>query len=336
VRPESVAVAPDGAARLIDLGLAVVAGAAGLSGPAGDVRGLAVLAGQLLASSPGVPPPPVVDAVIRRALAGAGVPPWHTCGELVGALDAALAGRSVPEAGPAPRTRNRALPWIAAAAAALLVLTAIVAVAQHALQPGPALRLSPASAHTGDVVTVSGSALPPGQVGTVVLAGRPAPAAAFTADGGGSFSVRITVPQDAAGDTRVQACWGGYCPLSQVLHVLGSPSPPPTAAPAPPVVLTPTPTVTPSISVDRLTARRGDTIRVTGRGFDPLRRYTVVLGEGGRRWTLQPPASPDATGAFEDAVQVPRDARRGTATVMACVSPQGAVPTCAYQALMIA
>jgi hypothetical protein len=337
VGPAALLVAADGAVRLSDFGLALVANAApspGGAGPAADVHDLAATAHELLAG----PLPPAVDAVLQRGLADGPQDRWESCGAMVEALEAALSGRQVTVAEPAPAPRAPLRRWIGLAGGALLLLVLVVTLAVHLLRPGPALALSQASAHAGDTVVVTGRNLPAGQPGTVVIKGRPAPAAAFTADGGGTFSVQVTIPQDVgAGDVTVEACWGGSCPVSQVLHVLSAPTPLPTAPPTQAVIqVTPTPrAVAPSISLNRLALHRGETVRIQGRGFDPLQQYEVVLDQGGRQWVLQRPASPDENGAFTDSVQVPGEVRRGVATVVACIYSSGSTAACASQPVLV-
>ena len=346
LEPSRMLVAADGSAQLADVGLALVVNAsAGVSdaGPSADVYALAAIARELLLST-GRPLPPAVDEVLRRGLEPDPDRRWQSGGELVAALEAALAGREAAAARPAPvaLTRLRELldrRWIAPGAAVLLLLVLVVTLAVHWLRPGPTLELTPGSARPGDSVTVTGQHLPPGQPGTVAIEGRPGLQTQFTADGGGTFIVSITIPQDQAGDPTIQACWGGSCPLSQVLHLLAAPSPPTTAAPTPIVVQpTPTPTsrrVSPSISVKPQAPRRGQTIKVSGRGFDPQAQYQVVLDQSDREWILQQSTSPDGDGAFTASVVVPGDARRGVAVVVACVEPAGPVPACARQPIVI-
>jgi hypothetical protein len=341
VGADTVLIAPDGSPRLIDLGLALVTSTAGHGGgTTADVRALAALARELLAGAPPVAPLlPTADAVLQRD--------WPSCGAMVEALQTAMSGRpmgatavSVGIGATRPANRARLVRWVAAAAAVVLALTVLVSFGIHVLRPAPTLALSPASAHAGDTVTLTGANLPPGQPGTIVIAGLPVAAAAFAADSGGRFSVQVTIPQDLSGDRTIQACWGGSCPVRQVLHVIAAPSPPPPAAPAraaAPASPAPTPAargdaLSPSISLGRETVRRGRTVRVQGRGFDPNRQYQVALDEGGRHWVLQPPASPDGSGAFAATVQVPDDAQRGLATVTACVSPPG---PCATQPVVV-
>ena len=144
------------------------------------------------------------------------------------------------------------------------------------------------------------------------------------------------------GSQRVDACWGGSCPLSRVLVVQGQPTPTATATPPPAQTLTP-PTaspaagrVAPEINLDQ-TLRRGQTVQVDGRGFDPAQQYVILLQQGDRRWVLQTPASPDGSGAFSSPIRIPGDARRGGAVVAACVSlvASGQTTSCAQQQVVI-
>lgn len=335
VDPSRVLLGRDGSVTLADFGLTLLAGAA----PDRDVLALAAIARALLA---GPPSRPAVDAALGRR--------WQTCGALVDALEAALVGRPAERPGVAlpPWARLRSLPrrlplWIGLGGAAAALLLLLVVLAVHALRPAPTLSLSAAQARAGDTVTVTGANLPPGQPGTVQMQGRPAPLGQFRADDHGAFSVRFVVPPDLAGDRSVQACWGGSCPLRQSLVILAEPVPAPTP-PAPVVTPAPTPSAsaaprrfTPVIALSRQTVRRQETIQVGGRGFDPAQQYVIYFDQGGRRELVQTPASPDGDGSFSNPVRVPGDARRGLATVMACISPVNGGPpgACAQQPVLV-
>src|SRR5262249_20713988 len=161
--------------------------------------------------------------------------------------------------------------------------------------------------------------------GTIVLASRTL--GSFRSDEQGTFTFKFVVPADLAGSRTVQACWGGACPLSRSLVVVAEapPAPAPTPVSVPVQTLpsaTPTPSkgrFSPSISVSRETPRRGETIQVGGRGFDPAQQYVILLTQGGHSSTLQAAASPDGAGTFSDPVRIPGDAKRGLAVVSACI-----------------
>ncbi|HEY4027917.1 MAG TPA: protein kinase [Candidatus Dormibacteraeota bacterium] len=356
VEPAAVLVNADGSVLLSDFGLTLLVGAS----PDRDVYGLTAIARDLLALAPPPPPSrPSVDAVLWRGLADDPEQRWETCGAMVDALQVVLSGRSAESSTastPWSRLRLRPLPellrspprllplWIGIGAA-VLVLLVIAFMAAHAMRPSPSLALSVGSARVGDTVAVTGANLPAGQPGTIVLQGRAAPLAQFSADEKGAFRIEFVVPLDVSGSRTVDACWGGSCPLSQVLVVQAQPTPAPTATVAPLPVQTATPPsatpvphrFAPEIGLNRQTPHRDETITVSGRGFDPAQQYVIVLQQGDRRWVLQSPASPDGDGAFSDRVQIPGDARRGFGAVAACISLTGTGQTtsCAQQPVFI-
>ena len=334
VEPSRVLLGRDGSVRLGDFGLTLLAGAA----PDQDVSALAAIGRGLLA---GPPSRPAVDAALGRR--------WETCGAMVDALEAALVGRPVERAAPAPPAWARlgSLPkpsalWIALAGGAAVLLLLLVSLAVHALRPAPTLALSPAQARAGDTVVVTGANLPSGQPGTLQMQGRAAPLAQFRSDDHGAFSARFVVPPDLAGGRSVEACWGGSCPLRQTLLVLAEPSPASAATPVPvQTVATPTPEVrrfTPAIGLSRQTVRRQETVQVSGSGFDPSQQYVIYFEQGARRALVQPAAAPDGSGSFASTIRIPGEARRGLAVVVACISPAGGGPTgaCAQQAVLVA
>jgi len=269
---------------------------------------------------------------------------WKTFGAIVAALQAAVTVRPAkpPAAVGLPLSRRhlgplpRGLPlWISLGIGALaLVLIAVLVTL--AGRPRPSLTLSAASARAGDTITVSGAGLPPGQPGTIVLEGRPAPLGQFNADAKGTFKLEFVIPFDVSGSRRVDACWGGSCPLGQMLIVQGQP--PATATSTPLPVQTPTPSqFAPQIRLSRQAPHRGNDIRVDGQGFDPGQQFVVLLQQGDRRWVLQAAASPRGDGAFSVRVQIPDDAHRGPGTVAACIAVVGTGQTtsCAQQPVFI-
>lgn len=338
VDPTRVVLGRDGTVRLADFGLTLLAGAA----PDTDLQALAVIAWTLLGGSQ---MRTAVEGVVRRR--------WETAGAMVDALQVALVGRPPQAATTAPQWRElwtrvssrfqspRALA-IAAGATVLLLLLAIVAFATHAARPAPSLALSAAQARAGDTILVRGANLPAGQPGTVVLQGRPAPLGQFRSDDHGAFTFRFVVPPDLAGGRRVEACWGGSCPIGQSLTVVAEPTPGPTATPLPVPVQTlapPTPDhrFDPSISLSHQAVRHGDSVQVTGRGFDPAGQYVIVFQQTGSSQVLQGATSPDDKGSFRRTIRIPTDARRGLAVVAACISAPagGQVSACAQQAVLV-
>lgn len=336
VEPGRVLLGADGAVRLTDFGLTLLAGAT----PETDVQALAAIGRDLL---PGARVAAVLDPQRR----------WESCGALVDALEVALGARP-PAATPAAAPpwqglleRLGPLPgrwplWVGLGGGAFAVVLLAIVLLVHLLRPGPTMALSVAQAQAGTNVTVTGGNLPAGQPGTIVLAGRTL--GEFRADEHGAFSYRFVVPPDLAGSRQIQVCWGGTCPLSQQLLVLAEPTPSPGPTPIPaPVQTLPAPTpsagahrFTPSISLSRRTPRRGETITVTGRGFDPAEQYVILLDQGGRRVVLQAPESPDGKGSFKSSVRIPSDAGRGLAVVSACISQAGGqLGACGQSAVLI-
>lgn len=336
--------------------------AAGAVEPAADVYALAAMAYELLTGSPpfssptagatlqahlyAEPPPPSsrnatlpagVDAVLLKGLAKHPHARWQTAGAMVHALGVALTGAPVEAPQPPALPLWLQPKWVAlVAAGATLLLLAGIILGMRAGRDAPTMSLSTSSAAIGDQVVVTGRNLPPGQPGTLTIQGRAFPVGQFRADDKGGFAVSFVVPPDLGGDRSVQACWGSGCPLSRILHVAGpaaQPSAPPAATPTP----SPSALLSPVISLSDETVRRGDTIVVTGRGFDPTQRFDIVLRLGNRRVTLQPPTSPDRSGAFSIEVEIPTEIKRGAGQIVACVRvAHGDQPgACAEQGVLI-
>ena len=121
--------------------------------------------------------------------------------------------------------------------------------------PNGTVEVSPASASTGQTVTVSGSGFPPSTTGSVLNFGDSSglPSGGFTTDASGTFSVAAEVPAAAAGGslspgaTLVKATVGTISGSSTGFSV-----------PSPSIVLTPA------------EAAVEETVTVTGTGFSSL------------------------------------------------------------------
>ena len=220
------------------------------------------------------PPPPSsrnrwldqgVDAVLLRGLAKDAGARWQSCTEMVDGIEGALRGRPVagpappPLARPAPRARQAPPPpvqpgsrrssWVGAGVVGLLVIAAALAVWLLTRQSSPSLSLSQLSAVPGQQITLRGSHLPAGQVGSVQIQSSAQQIGTFQADAGGNVLRTVTIPRDTQpGDHVISLCWDNSCPASEQITILpsSSPSPSPTPTPSPTLAPTPTPTPTPA------------------------------------------------------------------------------------------
>jgi serine/threonine protein kinase len=198
-----------------------------------------------------------VDSVLLRGLAKDPTARWGSCGQMVEALEAALARRPqppppfpppIPPAQPARAAPRRSRwPWVLIGlAAAVLVGFLIWYLTQS---NSPSLSLSQASATAGQQITLRGSHIPANQVGSIQLQSDPVQIGTFQADGSGNVLATATIPKDTSQGTHVVSlCWNGSCPASSQLTVLPGPSPTPSPSPTPTLPPSPTPTHPPSPS----------------------------------------------------------------------------------------
>jgi hypothetical protein len=72
----------------------------------------------------------------------------------------------------------------------------------------------------------------------------------------------------------------------------------------------------------------GESIQVTGGGFDPARQYEIVFQQNGDQTIIKPPAQTPPNGTFVATVTIPRapTAKPGEASILACVISTGAAP----------
>jgi serine/threonine protein kinase len=322
LEPSSVLVTPRGSALVAHFGLTRLAGAtplpggtglrhgspahvaperfpAGNVGPAADVYAFAVIAWQLLTGR--VPPggglARPAAAALERGLDRDPAARWATCGELLGALEAALTGApaATPVAAPPPASPEA---------------------------PPPAGRLAGIPARTW-IAAVCGLLLL-GVLGGVIVTGGGPGAVAATANrlrSAGAPTVRASLPPPpaTAADTPI--------PVPTPAATAAPTARPPTATPLPVATVRPAPTPRPtptaaglSIAVSDPTPRPGEqNVMVTGRGFDPAQQYVIAFVQGPIPQPLFGPASPDRSGAFSSPVQIPSRASPGPATIWACV-----------------
>jgi serine/threonine protein kinase len=292
--------------------------------------------------------PRSVDAVI---LAGLNKDPgrrWPSCVEMVDSLEAALAGATVDSVevleGPGDARRTNRLPlWIGLGALALVLIAVAAFLFIRSRTSGAVITVSQSTVAPGDMVTVSGQNLPPNQLGTIQIASNPVQVGNFRADSTGNFQTVVTIPTDVSpGSHFLQACWSGSCPASQSLTVSPSPSPspspsatptptstptaPPTPTPAPPP--TPTPFNPQITGLSTTVVTPGQTIQVTGGGFDPARQYVIVFQQNGQQTIIKQATQTPPNGTFSTPATIPPapTAKPGAAFIVACITSQGAAP----------
>jgi len=73
-----------------------------------------------------------------------------------------------------------------------------------------------------------------------------------------------------------------------------------------------------SIKSSTQTASRGDSLIVSGTGFDPQGSFVLTLAQPGVAYPLQPPVRVAAGGSFSISVFIPGQATPGPATLSAC------------------
>ncbi|MBJ7596731.1 MAG: hypothetical protein DLM67_05730 [Candidatus Nephthysia bennettiae] len=287
-----------------------------------------------------------VDAVI---LAGLNKEPgrrWPGCVEMVDALEAALAGATVDsvevlEGTEEARRPNRLPLWIGLGALALVLIAIAAFLFVRSRGSGATITVSQSTVAPGDQVTVNGQNLPPNQLGTIQILSSPQQVGNFRADSTGNFQTVVTIPNDLSpGSHSLQACWSGSCPATQSVTVSPSPSPSPspTQTPTPTPTATPTPppppppTATPfnpritQLSTTAVTP--GESIQVTGGGFDPARQYLIVFQQNNEQTIIKPAAATPPNGTFVATVNIPRapTAKAGEASILACITSPGAAP----------
>jgi serine/threonine-protein kinase len=329
LEPATVLVGADGSALVAHFGLARLAGAtpmpggtslrhgspahvaperfpAGTLGPPADIYAFAVIAWQLLTGRLPLDgsPPAAAAAVLLRGLDRDPGARWATCGELVAALEAALAGAQPPVPAPppppeAPAQTGRlagipARTWLAAVCGLLLlgVLGAVIASGER-----------PGGAATNRVVPAGGP--------TVGASPAPPPVTASEAP---SPTPALTVTPAPATPTAAPV----------------APVPAATVRPAP--TRTPTASPTPaglSMSVSDPNPRPGEqNVIVTGHGFDPAQQYVIYFVQQDHGVQLLfGPASPRGNGDFSSPVRIPTGAQPGNAVIAGCVYVVNRGPT---------
>jgi len=315
LEPATVLIAADGSALVAHFGLATLAGAtplpggtglrhgspahvaperfpAGTIGPPADVYAFAVIGWQLLTGK--VPPagalPPAAAAVLERGTDRDPSARWATCGELVAALEAALAGapQPAPAAGPPAEAPPPEAP--------------------------PAGRLAGIPARTW-AMAVCGLLLL-GVLGGVIVNGERPGASTPTANR--ARQAAAPADQPTLAPTPVASPEPPSPTPSTTARPTAVPVPVATVRPAP----TPSPTPTAaglSVSVANANPQSGQqNVMVAGHGFDPTQQYVIYFVQSGIA-TLFGPASPGARGDFSSPVRIPPSARPGAAVIAACV-----------------
>jgi serine/threonine protein kinase len=287
-------------------------------------------------SPPSEPPPPMNPVVPSRPGAAPTVAMAMSAAAVASTEPMQPSEAPAAQAPPARRSRRRLFVILAAVVILLLVVGGVLVYAA-AHPPQPTLSLSSDTVQAGDTVVVSGSHLPANQSGEIEVIGS-VRTASFRADGGGAFSVQVTVPRDiVVGDHIVRMCWSGACHGESTMHVtaplaLASPTPTPNSTPTPTgsTLRSPTPTAsgapTPLISLSVSTVKVGGPFMIAGRYFDshkPVVLYVVQLKVA---HSLGPAAGVTSSGAFEVTVTMPSGVTPGTAQVYACSYSAGASP----------
>jgi serine/threonine protein kinase len=301
------------------------------------------------------PPPPSsidpslprgVDAVILAGLNKDPARRWPSCVEMVDSLEGALAGARVDsvevlEEAREPGPVNRLPLWIGLGALAIVLIAVAVFLFIRSRGPTAVITLSQSTVAPGDQVTVNGQSLPPNQLGTIQVQSDPVQVGNFRADSTGNFQTVVTIPTNLSpGSHELQACWSGSCPVSQSITVSPSPSPSPSATPTPTATAAPTSTPTPtpappptatpfSPQITRLSTTSvtpGQTIQVTGRGFDPAHQYVIVFQQNGVQTIIKQASQTPPNGTFAANATIPNNARPDAAFIQACITSQGAAP----------
>jgi len=127
--------------------------------------------------------------------------------------------------------------------------------------PSGTVSISPAVASTGEIITISGTNFPPNRTASSLLIGGASaiPAGGITTLADGTFSVQTEVPADVAGGSLTP----GVKLVEVSVNQIDATS---TAFTVP----------NPAIVLDPSSAVVGDTILITGTGFDALRNVDVL------------------------------------------------------------
>jgi hypothetical protein len=161
------------------------------------------------------------------------------------------------------------------------------------------LSVSPASATTGQIVTITGTNYPPNTTGTILTfdGASAIPTGGFSADGNGSFDFTTEVPALATGGSQLP---GNKIVIAKVGSIQGT--------------TTDFSIANPTIVITPAEAAPEETITITGSGFNALTSVTVLdIGTASALPSPAPKAS--RAGNFETTVDVPL-LNAGTYTVV--------------------
>jgi len=72
----------------------------------------------------------------------------------------------------------------------------------------------------------------------------------------------------------------------------------------------------------------GQTIQVTGGGFDPARQYLIVFQQNGQQTIIKQATQTPPNGTFSTPATIPQapTAKPGAAFIVACITSPGAAP----------
>lgn len=160
----------------------------------------------------------------------------------------------------------------------------------------PTLMVDPSEVNPGDDVTINGSGFLPGEEVEVTIDGEGG-TTVVQADENGSFSLDVTVPEDADLGTYTASALGleSERTASDTFDVVEPGA------------------VSPSVTVDPSEVNPGDTVTVTGEGFLPGEEVVVTIDPSGESVTV----TADEDGAFSVEVTIPEDAEPGDFTATA-------------------
>jgi hypothetical protein len=223
------------------------------------------------------------------------------------AAPASAAALEAPRAASKPSRYSRSRwPLLGLGAAAVVLVAGLAFLAASMMSPNQstptppaAMALSTDRARPGDVVVVKGSGYDPGETVSILVAG--VVRTRTTALDDGTFQTPLTVPGDAGGLPSVEAV-GLTSGRSVNRPFIVEPAPTPTAGPSESSGASESPRPSPKVTVSAEEARPGDTLTISGSGFDPAEPVQVSIGG-----ILLDLATADDGGSFSSTVLIPNE-----------------------------